>query len=65
MVKNEDGTTALTIDAVCEMLGNDAVITHILTVRFEENGAIVFLGNQVLDDGLQKIPTYEYRFDRD
>lgn len=59
--ENEDGSITLTVDAVCEMSGNDAVITHQLTVRFYENGQIQYLSNSILDDGLNRIPAYQYR----
>lgn len=59
--KNKDGTTTITIDAVCERMGSDKVITHNLTVRFLKNDGIEYLENQILGDGLQKIPKYQYR----
>lgn len=40
---------------------SDAVMTHLLTVRFLENGQIQYLSNRILDDGLEKIPDYQYR----
>lgn len=61
MKENKDGTFTLTIDAVCEMLGNDAVISQQLTVKFAKDGNIQFLGNQVLGNGLEQIPEYQYR----
>lgn len=61
--KNADGTVTLTVDAVCEMiLCNDAVITHELTVRFLEDGSFQYLGNEILNNGIQEIPEYQYRF---
>lgn len=60
--ENGDGTVTLTIDAVCERVGNDAVMTHQLTVRFPEDGGIQYLKNEILGDGLEKIPEYQYRF---
>ena len=60
---NADGTVTLTVDAVCEMiLCNDAVITHELTVRFLEDGSFQYLGNEILNNGIQEIPEYQYRF---
>lgn len=60
--ENEDGTFTLTVDAVCQMiLCDDAVITHELTVEFSKNGGIQYLGNRILDDGIFKIPEYQYR----
>lgn len=64
MEENEDGTVTLTIDAVCEMDGSDAVMSHKLTVQFLEDGNIRYVSNQVLDDGLDRIPEYQYRFGR-
>lgn len=62
--ENENGTVTLTVDAVCEMKGKDAVISHKLTVQFLENGSIRYLENQVLGDGLEKIPQYQYRLEK-
>lgn len=60
--ENEDGTTTLTVDAVCEMiLGEDAFITHELLVKFSEDGKFQYLGNKILENGIEKIPTYKYR----
>lgn len=59
---NTDGTMTLTVDAVCDMLYyDDAVITHELTIRFLEDGSFQYLGNEILYDGIQKIPEYRYR----
>ena len=77
MQENGDGTVTLTVDAVCEMMGSDAVITHQLTVelssneslgkdyssRSSETGTIRYLKNHVLGDGKEKIPPYQYRVD--
>lgn len=60
--ENEDGTVTLTVDAVCQMiLCDDAVITHELTVRFLEDGSFRYLGNKILNDGVNDIPDYQYR----
>lgn len=40
---------------------NDAVITHELTVQFSKDGSFQYLGNEILDDGIQEIPEYQYR----
>lgn len=60
--ENADGTVTLTVDAVCEMvLCNEAVITHELTVKFDADGSFHYLGNKILNDGINDIPAYEYR----
>lgn len=60
--KNEDGTVTLTIDAMCNTAeGMDAVITHELTVRFTGDGSFQYLGNKILNEGIQRIPDYQYR----
>ena len=52
----------LTVDAVCESNRCvDALITHELTIKVEEDGSFQYLGNQVLGDGLERIPEYPYR----
>ncbi len=61
MKENADGTTTITVDAVCRRTGNDCVITHVLTVQFAGAGRVKYLGNQVLGDGLEQIPAYQYR----
>lgn len=64
--ENADGTVTLTVDAVCDMiLCNDAVITHELTVRFAQDGSFQYLGNRILNHGIQNIPDYQYRISRD
>ena len=61
--ENADGTITLTVDAVCEMiLCDDAVITHELTIKMKEDGSFQYLGNKILNDGIQYIPEYQYRF---
>lgn len=63
--ENEDGTVTLTVDAVCRMiLCDDAVITHELTIRFSEDGGFKYLGNEILYDGVNDIPEYQYRINR-
>lgn len=61
MKENKDGTITLTIDAVCEPIGEDAVISHELTVELKEDGTLRYLKNQVLGDSLERIPPYWYR----
>lgn len=59
---NDDGTTTLTVEAVCDMvICDDAVITHELTVRFSDDGSFKYLGNRILEDGILRIPAYQYR----
>ena len=59
---NSNGTVTLTVDAVCEMvLCNEAVITHELTVKFNKDGSFRYLGNEILNGGIKKIPEYQYR----
>lgn len=59
--ENDDGTVTLTVDAVCEMLGTDEVMSHQLTIKFLEDGSFQYLGNKILGDGLKHIPEYQYR----
>ena len=64
--QNGDGTITLTVEAVCEMVvANEAVITHELTIRIGEDGDFQYLGNEILDDGIQNIPEYHYRISSD
>lgn len=60
--ENEDGTITLTVDAVCEMiLCDDAVITHELTIRVAEDESFQYLGNKILNDGIEDLQDYQYR----
>ena len=60
--ENDDGTVTLTVNAVCEMVLNDeAIITHELTIKENEDGSFMFMGNKILDDGIDRIPDYQYR----
>lgn len=60
--ENKDGTITLTVEAVCEMvICDDSVITHELTVHFAEDGSFQYLGNEILNGGIEKIPAYQYR----
>lgn len=58
---NRDGTVTYTIDAVCEMLGTDCVYTHFLTVRFEEDGSIRYLKNEIAPEEVNKVTGYQFR----
>ena len=60
--RREDGTIVLTVHAVCDsVVCNDAVITHELTIKMQEDGSIQYLGNKILEDGIDHIPGYQYR----
>lgn len=61
IVENTDGTTAVSIDVVCPMRGEDSLISHVLTLQIMEDGSVRYLSNQVLGDGLGKIVEYQYR----
>lgn len=64
--ENQDGTTTLTVEAVCEtVIANDSVITHELTIQFEEDGSFQYLGNKILEDAIHNIPDYRYRISRE
>lgn len=59
--ENADGTVTFLIDAVCEMMGDDQVIQHELTVEFPETGGIRYLKNQVYEEDVQRIQPYQFR----
>lgn len=60
--ENKDGTVTLRVEAVCDMvICDDAVITHELTVKFDEDGSFQYLGNEILNGGINDIPDYQYR----
>lgn len=62
--ENADGTVTVTVDAVCELAGNEAVFTHQVTARITEEGRIQFLGNHIAAGEEQKLPDYQYRLGR-
>lgn len=60
--ENDNGTITLTINAVCEMVLNDeTIITHELTIKENEDGSFMYMGNKILNDGIDHIPDYQYR----
>lgn len=63
--ENKDGTSVLTIDAVCYLFGLDQLFQHKLKVRFLENGRIKFISNQVIEKGQNWIPEYQFRIPKD
>lgn len=64
--ENGDGSITLTVEAVCEMvIANDAVMTHELTIGVDKDGNFQYLGNKILDVGIQNIPEYRYRISDD
>ncbi len=61
---NEDDTVTLTVEAVNDMVIQDnVVITHELTVKFVEDGRFQYLGNEILNHGIENIPEYQYRIE--
>lgn len=62
--ENQDGTVTLMVDVICETLGEEDVINHQVTVQFKEDGSVYYLSNQVLNNKLEKILEYQYRFKR-
>lgn len=64
--KNPDGTMTLKVEAVCErFLHDEAVISHELKIRMGEDGSFQYLGNQISEEDLQKVPVYQYRIPKE
>ena len=42
----------------------DVVIIHELTVKFQNDGSVHYVGNRILDNGIDNIPKYQYRLDK-
>lgn len=64
--KQQGGILVLTVEAVCDtVISNEAMITHKLTVQCKEDGSFQYLGNTILEDGIHRIPQYQYRIARD
>ena len=40
---------------------DDAVIIHELIVKFADDGSFQYLGNEILNNGIEEIPAYQYR----
>lgn len=59
--ENADGTVTLRVEAVCDKESDDAALVHELTVKIEEDGSFRYMGNRILDGGLEEIPPYQYR----
>lgn len=59
--ENDDGTLTLQVEAVCKKSGDDAALIHELTVKPEEDGSFMYLGNKILKSGREEIPAYQYR----
>lgn len=59
--ENADGTVTLRVEAVCDKEGDDAILVHELTVKTQEDGGFIYMGNKILDSGLEGIPPYQYR----
>lgn len=59
--ENADGTVTLRVEAVCDKESDDAALVHELTVKIQEDGSFRYMGNRILDDGLEQIPPYQYR----
>ena len=60
--ENDDETITLTVNAVCEMvLNNEAIIMHELTIKENADGSFMYMGNKILDDGINRITDYQYR----
>ena len=58
---NKDGSLSVTVEAVCEFTGEENIFSHEVKVRRNENGTITYLGNHILEPGLENIPAYQYR----
>ena len=44
-----------------QVVCNDVVITHELTMKIQDDGTIQYVGNRILDNGIDNIPRYQYR----
>lgn len=43
------------------VLNDEAIITHELIIKENSDGSFMYMGNKILDDGINNIPDYEYR----
>lgn len=56
-----DGIVELTVQAVCMAACNDNAMTHKLIVQFSDDGTFQYLGNEISEEELAKVPEYQYR----
>ena len=62
MKEKEDGSFILTVEAVSQQeIPNSVLLRHELKLRFEDGASFEYLGNEIGEGGVQKIPEYEYR----
>lgn len=60
--ESEDGTVTLFMEAVCDtVICNNAVITHERPIRFAGDSSFQYLGNEIIDSGIDNIPEYQFR----
>lgn len=64
ITENLDGTITVFIDVVCEPRGEDTLFRHALTLQIQENGAVRYLSNRILDEGTENLLEYRYRLMR-
>lgn len=43
------------------VLNDEAIITHELTIKENADGNFMYMGNKILNDGMNRIPDYQYR----
>lgn len=59
--KNKDGTSIITVDAVCDSLGKEQLFQHKLKVRFLENGGIQYISNVIVKNNADWLFNYQFR----
>ena len=43
------------------VLNDEAIITHELTIKENADGSFMYMGNKIQNDGINRIPDYQYR----
>ena len=43
------------------LTNDEAIIIHELTIKENEDGSFMYMGNKILNDGIDHIPDYQYR----
>lgn len=59
--EKENGIVELTVQAVCMAACNDNAMTHKLTVQFSDDWTFKYLGNEISEEELARVPEYQYR----
>lgn len=61
VIRHEDGTLTLIVDAVWEEMGTDCAYTHEVTVKPNSDGSFRYISNKIIASDDNQIPAYQHR----